>query len=315
MITRRLRSFFTLWLGLWCVVGQAQVRRPFVSTELSPIRDLHVTVRDGNDVFGVLRVPPGEGPFPAVIVLHPGVETLPHVLVRRFALGATGERLLAAGYATIWMTYRNRLEDPHALWDALAVVDFVKEMDEVDGDSVVLYGCSSGGALALDVAGETNIAAAVVEEPALVLFTGIFGANREFLLAGDFETNLLALQREREHYFTDALRESTQEKIRRINSPIFFGYGQQGVIRSENLLSWDLGLDEYWSERQAADVPIEHAVYPGESHCFGIGGDTEGGQTFFDDMNVFLQRHVPTQPKPIEGGTVFRYPGELAIYE
>jgi dienelactone hydrolase len=310
MLARHSRSFAALALGLWVAGGNAQVTRPFVSTEISPIRDLYVTARDGHEAFGALRIPPGEGPFPVVIVLHPGIEPQPRELPRRGALGSTGERLLEAGYATIWVTYRRRLDDPHALWDVLALLEHVKEMDEVDRDSVVLYGCSGGGDLALDIASEASVAATVVEEGPLILFTGIFGANKGFLLSGDFQTNVFELQRDPQDRLIDELRESTREKISKIDSPILFAEGERGVSRD----SW-LQNEFVIPELQAADVTVERAIYPGERHCFGMSGDTPGGKPFFDDMHAFFQSHVPTQPKPIKGGIVYEGGGAIIVYE
>src|SRR5258706_15595296 len=51
------------------------------------------------------------------------------------------------------------------------------EIAYVDAESIVVYGCSGGGDLALEVAARTKIAVVVPEEPASVLMAGMFNSN------------------------------------------------------------------------------------------------------------------------------------------
>ena len=157
--------------------AQTPVTRPAIAEEISPVEELSVTTQDGRTAIGVVRKPPGRGPFPAVVVIHGGTGPRPLSVLKYEALNSpTMTRFLAAGYVTTIPTFHSA-EDPQALdalWDTLAIVDHVKQMGEVDPNSVVVYGCSVGGDLVLEIAGETEVAATTAEEPFTILFTRMF---------------------------------------------------------------------------------------------------------------------------------------------
>ena len=114
--------------------ADAQVTRPHVSAELSPVTDVTVLAQDGHEVIAVVRLPPGDGPFPAVIALHGGLATMTRDVLRDRALSnPTMTRLLANGYVTVVATRRDAgPETQELVSDTLAVVDYVKRMDSVD---------------------------------------------------------------------------------------------------------------------------------------------------------------------------------------
>ena len=81
--------------------------------------------------------------------------------------------LLAEGYTVAARDYRSRDYDPQyksCLQDCLAVVSHMKGRPFVDPKSIVVYGCSGGGDLALEVAAAAEVCA-VVPEDAIVLST------------------------------------------------------------------------------------------------------------------------------------------------
>jgi dienelactone hydrolase len=52
------------------------------------------------------------------------------------------------------------------------MIDWAKKRPDVDPASVVVWGDSGGGSLALELAGETDLAAAAAQEPATILMIG-----------------------------------------------------------------------------------------------------------------------------------------------
>ena len=50
---------------------------PWISEDLCPLEIVEATARDGAKAAAVLRKPPGEGPFPAVVFLHGGLNRWP----------------------------------------------------------------------------------------------------------------------------------------------------------------------------------------------------------------------------------------------
>ncbi|MBD8868857.1 alpha/beta hydrolase family protein [Nocardioides donggukensis] len=121
-------------------------------------------------ISGVLNVPTGAGPFPAVVLAHGYID--PDVYVR--GQGMTRERgyLAARGYVALHVDYRNHAEsddDPQfrtrmRLGYSADVINAVKALRRsdrvpVDDDRVALFGRSMGGGVILK---------ALVAEPGLV---------------------------------------------------------------------------------------------------------------------------------------------------
>src|SRR5437764_70818 len=80
-----------------------------------------------NELTGVARQPPGNGPFPAIVLLHGGLSPYPVEKLKDESLTRPNyTRLLAAGFVIVVPTFRSRDENPQtraALDDCLAVVD------------------------------------------------------------------------------------------------------------------------------------------------------------------------------------------------
>ena len=162
---------------LGALAQTSRITKPAVSESASALQPIAPVARDGYRGQGILRKPPGDGPFPTVVVIHPGLVTWPSELLRQVSTGAFASRFLAAGYVVATMTYRSRDVDPQSrlsLDDSLAAVEYLQKLPYVNSASLVVYGCSGGGDLALAVATEKPVAAIVAEEPASILFTGVF---------------------------------------------------------------------------------------------------------------------------------------------
>ena len=215
----------------------AAVTRPVVSEATAPLEAIAPVARDGHRGQAFLRKPPGPGPFPAVVVIHGGLVTLPTERVRDLALGVQPSRLLAAGYVVAVITYRSRDHDPQSTVsreDSLAAVAHVRQLPYVDRDSVVVSGCSGGGDLALEVAAATDVAAIVPEEPATVLLTGIF--NTSFVKQGERYTPLDAapISADPQKYYTPEYQSRTRAKLAKIRAPILILQGDQQPINRFN---------------------------------------------------------------------------------
>ena len=131
------------------------------------------STRQGEESYrisGVLDVPRGRGPFPAVVLAHGYID--PAIYVR--GQGMTRERgyLASRGYIALHVDYRNHAEsddDPRAqirmrLGYSADVINAVKALRSsrdvpVDDDRIALFGRSMGGGVILK---------ALVAEPGLV---------------------------------------------------------------------------------------------------------------------------------------------------
>jgi acetyl esterase/lipase len=253
-----------------------------------------------------LRKPPGAGPFPAVVIIHGGLVTLPLEQLRELALSVQPSRFLAAGYVVVVITYRSRDDDPQSavsLADSLAAVAHARTLAFVDRESIVVSGCSGGGDLALEVAAATNVAAIVPEEPASVLLTGIF--NITFPKQGDRYTPLDAapISADPKRHYTAEHQKRTRAKIDTIRAPILIVQGDQHRINAFNAAV-------LIPELRAANKTLEVITYPGEPHCFAFYGS--GPRTprpaaalkAFVDSDRFVRRYLRTQPKALESSLV-----------
>ena len=200
--------------------AQAEVTRPVVAEANCPLEIIQPIASDGYRGLGVLRKPPGNGSFPAFVSLHGDIVTQSlSYLQSRARDTANASRFLAAGYVVVVPTYRSRDVDPQSsvsLEDSLAVIEFVRKLPYVDAESIVVFGCSGGGDLALEVASRTRICAVVPEEPASMLMAGMFntGTPRK----GERYTPLdsLFLMDNPKQYYTPEFQTILRAKIARI---------------------------------------------------------------------------------------------------
>jgi dipeptidyl aminopeptidase/acylaminoacyl peptidase len=279
--------------------GHERITRPMVSERTSPLEEMAPVARDGHRGLGVLRKPLGAGPFPAVVMIHGGPTTFPPGRLQDMALNnAQALRFLAAGYLVAVITYRSRDRDPQStvpLDDALAAVDYLRRLRYVDGGSIVIFGCSGGGDLALEMAAASaDVAAIVAEEPASVIFTGVF--NTKLPKKGERYTARDAdpIGRNPTKYYTPEYQKLTREKVARIQSPILILQGGQHWL---NRFNAEILIPELRSGRKTVEVKI----YPGEPHCFAMmgRGSPRPALEAFKDADAFYRRHLRKMPRAI----------------
>jgi dipeptidyl aminopeptidase/acylaminoacyl peptidase len=276
-----------------------RITKPTVSEKASPLEPIAPVAHDGYRGQAFLRKPPGDGPFPAVVLIHGGLTTLPSERLREYALtNALPSRFLAAGYVVATITYRSRdvdLQSRVSLDDSLAAVEYVQRLSYVNAASMGVYGCS-GGDLALAVAAEKPVAAIVAEEPATILFTGVF--NNASPKAGERYTprDSAFIFENPKRYYTDEHQRLTREKIARIQSPILIVQGDVKTLLAVN----DFNAAVLIPELQSARKTFEVITYPGEPHCFAMGSQPASAASAlkaFRDSDAFFRRYVATQPK------------------
>ena len=258
----------------------------------SPVQLDTVSAEDGNEMDIAWRFPPGDGPFPAVIIIHGGMKYRDiNARVAQAKSGPLQTRLLAAGYVIVQSSFRNysaRSRDPGPILDNIAVVDFVKGFPEVDKESVVVLGFSGGGRLALELAGfgsRTGLAAIVAVEPATTLFAemypeGVSGPDGKVM---------------NPEYFTDVSREILQRKVRALSCPVL-------IVQSDrHRINW-VNNTYLVPEIRKQEKNFEMILYPGYGHAFVWGRQGITTQIFekmVDDVNRFYKKHVMVKPAPV----------------
>ena len=285
-------------------LGQGdRITRPTVSEKVSPLEPIAPVARDGYRGRAFIRKPPGDGPFPAVVLIHGGLTTMPSEFLREYAsTNALPNRFLAAGYVVATITYRSRdvdLQSRVSMDDSLAAVEYLQHLAYVNAASVGIYGCSGGGDLALAVAAEKPVAAVVAEEPASILFTGVF--NNTSRKAGERYTpfDSAPIFQDVKRYYTEEQQRLTREKITRIQSPILIVQGDAKTPLAVN----DFNAAILIPELASAHKSVEVITYPGEPHCFAMASPPESAASAlkaFRDSEAFLRQHIATPPKPID---------------
>jgi acetyl esterase/lipase len=281
--------------------GQDAAMKPVIAEDVSSIQAIAPVAGDGHMSRGYLRKPPGDGPFPAVVLIHGGLRQRPPETLRDQALGPHPSRLLESGYVVVVATYRSRedprSQTPRSLDDVLAAVAYTQALPYVDSDSVVVNGCSGGGDLALRIAAATDLAAFVVEEPASLLLTDLVTAET-FAAAGPDGENIDWIQTHRtEASGTAAFR----EKIVRMTSPVLIVHGDEPSQLNR------FNAEVLVPELQAAGKDVQVVAYPGQ-HCLALAGGTPSASRAFRDIDAYIKERVPVQPTPIDPTVVDHVP-------
>lgn len=128
---------------------------------------------EGLQITGMMNIPKGEGPFPAIILNHG------HYDPKRFTIGYgfkdAADFFARNGYVAIGSNYRNygdsdRGQDSFiyngSLYDVLYLVNAVKRLPHVDPEMIGMWGHSGGGGLTLkSIVVDSSIKAAALYSP------------------------------------------------------------------------------------------------------------------------------------------------------
>lgn len=160
-----------------------------------------VTIDTGNGkIIGTLETPDG-APAPVVLLLHGFTGSrheLPVAETDEGVFSRTARLLAAAGYASLRIDFRGS-GDSEGKWedttfsgqigDAVAVIDWLKQSDEVDGSKLGIIGWSQGGLVAAHAAAERSpdVDAVVLWAPAVFPLH-----NFEPLVGAEMMANALA---------------------------------------------------------------------------------------------------------------------------
>jgi len=322
-MTHRFYASVLLFLAGFCVFPgrsaatddkeKQPTTRPVISEEVAPLEAIAPIAKDGNKGEAFLRKPPGDGPFPAVVLVHGGLAKQSTAELKDHALGTWTSRFLAAGYVVADTTYRSRDVDPQtrdSLEDVLATIEHVRKLPYVDAKSIVVTGSSGGGDLALSVAAETDIAIMVIEEPASMIFMGMF--NKNVPKQGERYTAQDGARHFGDDYkpfYTAECQKLTRDKIAKIRCPILI---IQGDLQWTNRFNAELLLPEL----KAAEKTVEVFTYKGEPHSFAFYSNPQRtphpdvARKAFEEVDGYLRKQLKTKPVPIDPKLVKQVPIE-----
>jgi len=283
------------------MVQPAVITWPAVPQEVCPLEEITTKAPDGVTNTHVLRKPPGDGPFPAVIFLHGGVKQFQLEWLRSLCQTLPSQtRFLAAGYVTVTATRRSREtdpQDPGAVADTVALVEYVKSRPEVDPDSVVIVGGSGGGSLALELAGEVDLQAIACNEPATMLYMELYTSET-------YQKRRAAGEDPRK-FVTDEILEKTRSKIAEIRCPVLIVQGTKHYINK---------LNNYYFTPEVirAGKTVKVITYPGQPHGFFYSdlGTVRAALKCYHDCDAFFRQYVKVQPKPVDDPRIEHRPAK-----
>ena len=288
---------------------RASVPPVAVAEDISPAVIRTYRSADGLELPIAYRMPPGDGPFPAVLFFHGGVggfvpgqdeeklRSYDGVLMS----GSVQTRFLKAGYVVAASTrrnnsnYRRRAElYAAAIQDCAAAVRALKALPRVDSQSVCIYGGSYGGILAISTTTVEPVAAVVAGEPASVeyFFIGLrTPPENKRSLFDDMTTLLSAENKEKVKKVTDLSKVSCP-------SMMMHGNTKSGIykVNSQYVIKELKSHDKFVVNRQFTN--LRHGFYWGR---LSTGVTQEIVETMVTESDEFFRKYVKIKPKSLDG--------------
>jgi dipeptidyl aminopeptidase/acylaminoacyl peptidase len=242
-------------------------------------------------ISGVINVPTGRGPFPAVVLAHGYID--PKVYVRGQGMPRERRSLASAGYIALHVDYRNHAEsdDDPALQrtarlgysvDVLNAVNALRATDEVpvDDDRIALMGRSMGGGVvyrALEMAPglvDAGIVFAAVSSDEADNYAQFAGPSPYW----DYVEERWGSPRDNPDFW-DAI--SADQHFGRVTQPVLMHHGTE-----------DTTCPPRWARHTAramerAGVDVTLKWYEGQGHTFDSGYDRA-----MERSVAFLERHL-----------------------
>lgn len=254
---------------------------------VSKYTSIKVHAEGGPEFLMGYIAPPGKGPFPAVLFLHGGLDTSKG---GRGSLreGAVPTRFLNRGYLVAHATRRPMRGDDYAdvagaCDDTVAAIKALKSLEAVDDDSLVLFGGSAGGNLAIHAASKIDVAAVVAGEPATLLMSGMYSESGGSV--GSVYKNF-------NRAYNAEAKKKTREIIKNLSCPVLMLHGG---ISPLNTLNKEFIIPEF----ESLQKPIENIDYLKNTHGFYWGNDASLAtlEKVVEDADAFFRKHIRVQPQ------------------
>jgi dipeptidyl aminopeptidase/acylaminoacyl peptidase len=249
--------------------------------------ELTITGRDGYPVHGWLAAPPGDGPFPVLLMIHGG----PFAAYGVRAFDET-QVLVDAGYAVAYCNPRGSRgygeDHGRAIRQAMGTVDLGDVLDfldgaiaadpRLDGGRTGILGGSYGGYLtAWTTAHDHRWAGAIVErgflDPELFAGTSDIGSFFGQEYVGTDQEQIAA--------------QSPQAHASQVTTPTL-------VLHSEQDLRCPLSQAErYYAALKRHGTPTELVIFPGENHELSRAGRPRHRKQRFEVILQWWSRTLP----------------------
>jgi len=118
------------------------------------LQDVIIKSKDDTSLYGCLQMPPGDGPFPAVIFIHGGYGDNQEY-TRALLEWNVAKLLHREGLVVLSTDYRHDLKG-RDIDDIVAAFEYVSNSPYVEGDKIAYFGDSHGSYLAMMAATRTK---------------------------------------------------------------------------------------------------------------------------------------------------------------
>jgi len=133
------------------ILGSAVTKKRFQD---KPPQEVIIKSTDDTSLYACLHVPPGDGPFPAVIFIHGGYGDNQEY-TRALLEWNVAKLLLQEGFFVVSADYRHDLEG-RDIDDIVTAFEYVSHLPHIKSDKVAYFGDSHGSYLAMMAAIRTK---------------------------------------------------------------------------------------------------------------------------------------------------------------
>lgn len=247
---------------------------------------LDYTSLDGTPVSGLLFKPPGEPPWPLVVVNHAGFGTAGDFSDVALMIRDRGYLVFNPDFRGSGNSQGRHEGAKGEVDDVLAAVRKLKEMGLVDGDRVGMYGQSHGAAVSLIAAGrDPSIKAVVAEAP----FTDAADLYRHVKSSKDPAAKTLL---DEFVPMVGGTPEQVPEEYR-VRSAVNYADGIQAAVfiihgEKDPLIPVEQARRMYDILRERGKT-VEMKIYPNEGHCVN---DPAGRAEVWELMFEWFSRYL-----------------------
>jgi dienelactone hydrolase len=303
--------------GLWFLPAEPPPYEAPGYVDKDAFKEVDVTFGEAPwELPGTLSIPQGDGPFPAVVLVHGSGpndrdETLgPNRPFRDLAWGLVSRSIAVLRYDKRTKVYAQKMKDStvtveeEVIVDALAAVDFLRQRSEVKPGAVFLLGHSLGATLAPEIALRDGKLAGVImlaaiarplDKVALEQIEYIASLKNEAtdaqrahldslreklkrLVRGELQPNEMVLGA-RAAYFYDMRKRNQVESAKKLKAPMLILQGGRDYqATTEDYALWKRALGK------REDVTLK--LYPDLNHLFIAGEGMATPQEYMQPGHV-----------------------------
>ena len=250
---------------MWSRLVESMIFHPAPGADLRPAQvglvgeDVAIETEDGVRIHGFWL--PAEGATRALLFLHGNAGNASHRLPNAAELVALGVDVLLLDYRGYGLSDGSPSEEG-VYADARAALAHLQEEQGYAPDRIVVFGRSLGGAVAVDLAQDRDLAGLIVEST----FTSVAGmASRIMPMAAPFVRG----------------RFDSASKIARVRAPQLFFHGDR-----DEIVPFALGQELY--ERATGEKAFETIEGAGHNDTTLVGG-----RPYFERIRRFLDEVAP----------------------